>query len=91
MLHRRKVAAVAVLIAILGQAAAAQQQKVVEFPIAGGQRISVAITDAGPVPAENERLKIEVTGMLIRAAHEGQPGPFLVWNYKSLPIHCSPC
>jgi|SRR6266850_2107733 len=82
MLNRRTVVVMAVLIATLGQTAAAQQQKVVEIPIAGGQRISVAIADAGPVPAENERLKIEVAGMLIRAAHEGQPGPFLLWNFS---------
>ena len=70
------------VVVICGQGASAQRRQVLEIPIAEGRRISVAVMDGGPVPAENERLKIEIAGMVVSAAQDSQPGPALIWNFS---------
>jgi hypothetical protein len=38
------------------------------FAIAGGKTVSLPVTDAGPIPAENRTVKIESAGIAIRPA-----------------------
>src|ERR1041385_8094644 len=37
-----------------------------EFPIAGGEKISVPVTDTGAIPAETAEFKIEAAGVALR-------------------------
>lgn len=51
------------------------------FAIAGGKTVVLPITDAGPIPAEDRRAKIEVAGFMIMPS-EGDPQlAMLVWTF----------
>jgi hypothetical protein len=48
------------------------------FRIAGGEKVTLPVTKAGPIPAENERVKIEVAGFNIAFKDNPQT---LVWQF----------
>jgi hypothetical protein len=49
-----------------------------DFTIAGGETVSLPVTDAGPIPAENPAFKIEVAGVSIQ---KSIAGPKLAWKF----------
>lgn len=76
--------ALALTLALLSLDAVAKEymgQKVIEVPfkIAGGATVTLPITVAGPIPAEDRKVRIEGAGPSIDA---GQPeGAVLAWNF----------
>lgn len=51
------------------------------FPVAGGEVIKLAITDAGPLPVENRKLKIEVAGFSVEPSPDDPQTVVLVWHF----------
>src|SRR5262249_6579694 len=68
-------------VTVVTTSVAAEAVRVIDFKIAGGKTVAVSVTDSGPVPAENDRVKIEVAGMLILPSFQGRKGPFFLWNF----------
>jgi hypothetical protein len=52
-----------------------------EFPITGGKKVSLPMTDAGPIPAEDRAFKIEVAGFSIQPSILGPKQALLAWNF----------
>ncbi len=52
-----------------------------QFPIAGGEVVSLPVTDAGPIPAENRAFKIEYAGLNIQPALFEPKRATLVWGF----------
>lgn len=57
--------------------------KVVEetFSIAGGKTIQIPITDAGPIPAEDEHFKIEIVGLEMAPMKNTLNAPGINWKF----------
>lgn len=53
-----------------------------QFPIAGGEVVSLPVTYAGPIPAENRAFKIEVAGFNIQPALFEPKRATLVWQFS---------
>jgi len=55
------------------------------FPLAGGEIVSLPVTDAGTIPAENEKIKIEVAGYNVGPipGQEKVPGLFWIFGFTS--------
>lgn len=53
-----------------------------QFPVAGGEVVSLPVTDAGPIPAENRAFKIEVAGFNIQPALFEPKRATLVWQFS---------
>jgi hypothetical protein len=51
------------------------------FKIAGGKTISVKISDQGAVSAENEKIKITATAVIIGPSRESKKIPALIWSF----------
>ena len=51
------------------------------FKISGGEVITLPITNAGPIPAENDYYKIEVAGFSAGPSKEHQNQTCLNWNF----------
>jgi hypothetical protein len=51
------------------------------FPIAGGKAVSLPVTDAGPIPAENDKIKIEVAGFNVGPLKSESKIPALIWIF----------
>ena len=51
------------------------------FAIAGGQVVSLPMTTAGPISAENERAKILVAGFTVGPSKETEKHAILVWDF----------
>jgi hypothetical protein len=62
---------------------ASAPQHIVEmpFPIAGGQILRLPVADGGPVPAENDRIKIQVAGFIIGPSTSNPAIPSLSWTF----------
>jgi len=52
-----------------------------KFPIAGGQEVSLPVTDAGPIPAEDKDYKIEVAGFSITPSLLRPKQAALAWQF----------
>lgn len=74
------VAAFALMFSTLG---ICQSTTVHELPIkiAGGKTITVKTSDRGPIPAENEKIKITATAVLVGPSRENKAIPALVWSF----------
>src|SRR5262245_3491918 len=62
-------------------------QKVVDAPfiVAGGTKtLRLPVTDGGPIPAEDERIKIQVAGFLISRK---EPSPTITWRFAFTSKH----
>lgn len=57
--------------------------KVVDMPftVAGGKTVSLPITDAGPIPAENQSFKIEVAGFTVGPSKDNPSQAMLTWRF----------
>lgn len=57
--------------------------KVVDMPfnVAGGKTVSLPITDAGPIPAENQSFKIEVAGFTVVPSKDNPSQAILIWQF----------
>lgn len=53
-----------------------------QFPIAGGKTVSLPVTDAGPIPAENEAFKIEAAGVGIQPSIVDPKQANLSWGFS---------
>jgi len=53
-----------------------------EFPIAGGKTVSLPVTQAGPVPAENRDFKIEVAWVSVQPALFNSRQAALAWGFS---------
>lgn len=55
------------------------------FPLADGVTVLLPVTDAGPIPAENEKIKIEVAGYNVGPipGQEKVPGLFWIFGFTS--------
>ena len=53
----------------------------VPFKIAGGKTVTVKISDQGAIPAENEKIKITATTVLVGPSSESKKIPALVWSF----------
>lgn len=53
----------------------------ISIPIAGGKTISASMTNAGPLPAENEDFKIEVAGFVVGPSKENPDQAVLTWKF----------
>ena len=51
------------------------------FPIAGGQTITLPFTDAGAIPAENDRVKILTAGFGIGPSKQNKKQAELFWGF----------
>ena len=51
------------------------------FKIAGGKTIKVKISDQGAVSAENEKIKITATAVLVGPSRESKKIPALIWSF----------
>ena len=51
------------------------------FKIAGGKTINVKISDQGAVSAENEKIKITATAVLVGPSRESKAMPALIWSF----------
>lgn len=51
------------------------------FTIAGGETILLPVTDAGPVPAEDENYKIEFAGFFVGPSKSEESRAELVWGF----------
>jgi len=51
------------------------------FPIAGGEIVRLPTADAGPIPAENREVKIEVAGFAVGPSPEDPKKAVLVWHF----------
>lgn len=54
----------------------------VSYPVANNQILSFPVTDAGPIPAENDNYKIEVTGFSVGPSTEDPKKALLTWNFR---------
>jgi len=52
-----------------------------EFPIAGGKTVSLPVTQAGPIPAENQDFKIEAAGVSVQPSTLNPRQAALVWHF----------
>jgi len=52
-----------------------------QFPIAGGKTVSLPVTDAGPIPAEDRAFKIEAAGLSIQPSLFGSKQALLAWQF----------
>lgn len=57
------------------------QVKDVVFSIAGGQSVTLPMTVAGPIPAENDTYKIEVAGFSVGPSKEKSSETQLTWGF----------
>jgi hypothetical protein len=75
---------VVVLLTGCASSPASTHKQVVEmpFPIAGGQILRLPVTDGGPVPAENDKIKIEVAGFIIGPSAADPTVPSLIWMFN---------
>jgi len=53
----------------------------VSYPVANNQILSFPTTDAGPIPAENDNYKIEVTGFSVGPSKEDPKKALLTWHF----------
>ncbi|MCA2997245.1 MAG: hypothetical protein ING75_01455 [Rhodocyclaceae bacterium] len=60
-----------------------QGQPIILFPyrLAGGEVKHLPVTDGGPLPAEDDSIKIQVSGLIGSRASEGQRAPQLAWVF----------
>lgn len=58
-------------------------QKVVNmpFPIAGGKILMLPVTDGGPIPAQNDKIKIQVAGFHVGPRKDNKKIPELTWVF----------
>lgn len=58
-------------------------QKVIETPfvLAGGTTVTLPMTDAGAVPADDGKVKIEVAGLIIEPSAENPKRASLIWTF----------
>lgn len=52
-----------------------------QFPIAGGKTVSLPVTDAGPVPAEDGAFKIEAAGFYLNPSPADSKRALLGWHF----------
>lgn len=52
------------------------------FPIAGGQIVKLPVTDAGPIPAQDEKIKIEVAGFAVSLSKQDPQIAKLHWMFN---------
>ena len=53
----------------------------IPFKIAGGKTVKVKISDQGALPAENEKIKITATAVIVSPSRENKKVPALVWSF----------
>lgn len=71
------------LLAMMGASAhGADEVQYATFKIAGGESITVPITDAGALPAENEHAQVTSAGLLIEEARKPAAGAVLLWHFE---------
>ncbi|MEO8064087.1 MAG: hypothetical protein ABI821_15235 [Pseudomonadota bacterium] len=58
-------------------------QKVIDAPfaIAGGNTVMLPVTDAGAIPAEDRKAKIEVAGFIVTRSENEPKLAMIVWNF----------
>lgn len=58
-------------------------QKVTDmpFPVAGGTTLMLPVTDGGPIPAQNDDIKIQVAGFVLHRAADHRSAPELSWTF----------
>lgn len=69
-----------ILIVLLSPAIARETHNAT-FVIAGGQSVSLPITDAGPISAENDKAKILVAGFGIVPSKQNERQAALLWGF----------
>ena len=52
------------------------------FAVAGGNTLSLPVTDAGPLPAENDSFKIEVAGFTVEPSKDNPKVALLIWRFS---------
>src|SRR5689334_6598337 len=57
--------------------------KVIDAPfvVAGGKTVVLPVTDAGPIPAEDRKAKIETAGFIITRSKEDPKLALIVWTF----------
>jgi hypothetical protein len=53
----------------------------IPFKIAGGKTINVKISDQGAVSAENEKIQITATAVIVGPSRESKKIPALIWSF----------
>jgi hypothetical protein len=51
------------------------------FIVEGGKTLMLPVTDAGPIPAEDERIKIQVAGFRTDLSDSHPPVPKIAWMF----------
>ena len=69
-----------VLIVFISSASAREVHNAT-FVIAGGQSVSLPMTDAGPISAENEKAKILVAGFGVVPSKQNEKQAALLWGF----------
>jgi hypothetical protein len=79
--------ALLLVVVLAGGARAGTGQKIANmpFPIAGGQTVLLPVSDGGPIPAENDEVKIEVAGFVIGPSPTDPKVPLLTWKFAFTP------
>lgn len=52
------------------------------FPIAGGKTVALPVTDAGPIPAENQDFKVEAAGVSVQPSLFSPRRAALAWGFS---------
>src|SRR4051812_31576743 len=57
--------------------------KVIDAPfvVAGGKTVVLPITDAGPIPAEDRKAKIEAAGFIITRSSDDPKLALIIWTF----------
>jgi hypothetical protein len=74
---------VVVLLCGCASSPAPKSQDIAEmsFPIAGGKILHLPVTDRGPIPAENDKIKIQIAGFAISPSTGDPAIPSLTWAF----------
>jgi len=62
-------------------ASAPQHTGEMPFPIAGGKILRLPVADGGPLPAENDQIKIQVAGFITGPSTSNPAIPALTWTF----------
>ncbi|HWM93252.1 MAG TPA: hypothetical protein VN493_20990 [Thermoanaerobaculia bacterium] len=83
---KTKTLLIAAAVSLLGVAASERTymgHRVIEmqFPIAEGKKVSLPMTDAGPIPAEDKNFKVEAAGVSLQPMFLSPKNANLTWGF----------
>jgi len=72
---------IVLMIVVLPLCAFAEQPRTLQLRIAGGETVTLPVTDGGPLPAENKAFKIEAAGPAVQPSDTDPDKPMVKWGF----------